>query len=198
MEAAAGRSGSLPVPSSHTPPRKEWRAISENSFRKNGGEESENLKLVQTDERTIYEVQEGTGPVNVDSCSITINGEGLKEDILQRRIQEISRQREDLQHMEIELRAQVIASSKISEMHNSYRSQLKEQIDAAAKLKEQLQEREQEVRELELNLEEKNRELHAVKIDNEAVWAKEDLFREQNKELATFRHAIIPSFFVLG
>ncbi|XP_020706007.1 uncharacterized protein LOC110116671 isoform X2 [Dendrobium catenatum] len=185
MEAAAGRSGSLAVPSSHTPPRKEWRAISENSFRKNGGEESENLKLVQTDERTIYE--EGTGPVNVDSCSITVNGEGLKEDNLQRRIQEISRQREDLQHMEIELRAQVIASSKISDMHNSYRSQLKEQIDAAAKLKEQLQEREQEVRELELNLEEKNIELRAVKIDNEAVWAKEDLFREQNKELATFR-----------
>ncbi|XP_020571865.1 uncharacterized protein LOC110018774 isoform X2 [Phalaenopsis equestris] len=184
MEAAAGRSGSLPLPSSHPPPRKEWRVISE-PFRKNGGEELENFKLVQTDERTIYE--EGTGSVNIDLSTISNNGEGSKEDSLQLRIQEITRQREDLQHLEIELRAQVIARAEVLEMHNSYGSQLKEHIDAAAKLKEQLQEREQEIRELELNLEEKNRELHAVKIDNEAVWAKEDLFREQNKELATFR-----------
>lgn len=178
MEAAAGRSGSLPVPSSHPPPRKEWRAISEHSFRKNGGEELENHKLAQTDERTIYE--EGTGSVNRDFCSITINGEDLKENSLQCRIQEISRQREDLLHTEIELRAKVIARSEISEMHNSYQAQLTEHIDVTAKLKEQLQEKEREIRELELNLEEKNRELHAV-------WAKEDLYREQNKELATFR-----------
>lgn len=72
--------------------------------------------------------------MNRDFCSITINGEGLKEDSLQCRIQEISRQREGLLHTEIELRAQVIARSEISEMHNSYHSQLKEHIDAAAKL----------------------------------------------------------------
>lgn len=37
MEAAAGRGGSLPMPSSQ-PQRKEWRAVSENCFRSNGGE----------------------------------------------------------------------------------------------------------------------------------------------------------------
>lgn len=184
MEAAAGHSGSLPVTAAHLPQRKEWRAISEHSFR-NNGEESEQLKLGQADERTIYE--EGTRPVNFDLCSINIDGEGLKEDILQLRIQEVSRQREEFQHLEIELRAQATARSEIMKMHNLYRSQLKEHVEAAKKLKEQLQEREQEVSELESNLEAKNRELHAVKIDTEAVWAKEDLFREQNKELATFR-----------
>lgn len=187
MEATAGHSGSLPVPSSHPSQRKEWRAISEHSFRNNGSDESEHHKLGQTDERTIYEVQEGTGPVNFDLCSINIDGEGFKEDILQLRIQEISRQREELQHMEIELRTQTRARTEIMKMHNHYRSQLKEHADAFEKLKEQLQEREQEVNELKLNLEAKNRELHAFKIDTEAVWAKEDLFREQNKELATFK-----------
>ncbi|XP_018459339.1 uncharacterized protein LOC108830240 [Raphanus sativus] len=34
---------------------------------------------------------------------------------------------------------------------------------------------------------EKDRELLAVKLDNEAAWSKEGLLREQNKELATLR-----------
>ncbi|KAK7818754.1 hypothetical protein CFP56_041113, partial [Quercus suber] len=53
---------------------------------------------------------------------------------------------------------------------------------------EQLREREQAVHELERKMEEKDRELHAIKLDNEAAWAKEDLLREQNKELASFRY----------
>lgn len=84
---------------------------------------------------------------------------------------------------------------------------------------EQLHQSEHTIRELERKMEEKDRELHAIKLDNEAVcffyiwtcryfllyisgslglfvslvlfwqaWAKEDLLREQNKELATFRY----------
>ncbi|KAI3907284.1 hypothetical protein MKX01_021450, partial [Papaver californicum] len=52
---------------------------------------------------------------------------------------------------------------------------------------EQLRESEQTIHEMELKMEEMDRELHAVKIDNEAAWAKEGLLREQNKELASFR-----------
>ncbi|KAI3977688.1 hypothetical protein MKX01_009573, partial [Papaver californicum] len=52
---------------------------------------------------------------------------------------------------------------------------------------EQLRQSEQTIREMELKIEEMDRELHAVKIDNEAAWAKEGLLREQNKELASFR-----------
>ncbi|GMP70716.1 hypothetical protein CsSME_00029446 [Camellia sinensis var. sinensis] len=46
---------------------------------------------------------------------------------------------------------------------------------------------EQTIHELERKTEEKDRELHAIKLDNEAAWAKDDLLREQNKELQTFR-----------
>ncbi|XP_026665923.2 uncharacterized protein LOC103721343 isoform X3 [Phoenix dactylifera] len=186
MEAAAGRGGSLAVSSSQ-PARKEWRAVSEHPFRNNGVEEQEHVKLGLSDERTIYEVQEGTGPLDVDFCSITIVGGGLNDDILQQRLQSITRQREELQQREIELRAQVIARMEISEVQNSYEEQIKEHANAAVELKEQLQEREQQLHELEMKLEEKDRELRAMKIDNEAAWAKEDLLREQNKELATFR-----------
>ncbi|XP_072989383.1 uncharacterized protein [Typha latifolia] len=188
MEAAAGRGGSLPVSSSSSQPpaRKEWRAVAEHPFRANGSEESEHGKLGESDERTIYE--EGRGPLDVDFCSITIDGAGgLNDDILQQRLQSVVRQREELQHMEIELKAQAIARSEILEVQHSFEAQIKEQAAAATKLKEQLQEREKHILELEMKLEEKDRELHAVKIDNEAAWAKEDLLREQNKELATFR-----------
>ncbi|KAL9372053.1 hypothetical protein Peur_034297 [Populus x canadensis] len=169
--------------------RKEWRAVTEQQHRNGGGGEEVNLersKLGQSDERTIYEVQHGREPVDVDFCSITVDG-GLDDDILQQRIHSIARQREELQHMETELRAQVIAGSEIMEIQKSFHAQIKEREDAAAKLQEQLHERGQTIHDLERRMEEKDRELHAIKLDNEAAWAKEDLLREQNKELATFR-----------
>ncbi|XP_010251802.1 PREDICTED: uncharacterized protein LOC104593576 isoform X3 [Nelumbo nucifera] len=182
---AAGRGGSLPMPSQSA--RKEWRAVSDHhSVRSAGNEELERSKMGQSEERTIYEVQQGAGPLDVDFCSITVD-EGIDSDILQQRLHNVSRQREDLQHMEIELRAQLIARSEIMEMQNNFDAQIKEHANIAAKLKEQLQEREQTIHELEMKMEEKERELRAIKIDNEAAWAKEDLLREQNKELATFR-----------
>ncbi|KAG6745513.1 hypothetical protein POTOM_050001 [Populus tomentosa] len=209
--AAASRGGSLS--------RKEWRAVTEQQHRNGGGgdENLEQSKLGQSDERTIYEVQHGRGPADVDFCSITVD-EGLDDDILQQRIHSIARQREELQHLETELRAQVIARSEIMEMQNRFHAQIQEHEDAAAKLQvqfrvmkesylcvaitlispeilkirsmnfEQLHERGQTIHDLDRRMEEKDRELHAIKLDNEAAWAKEDLLREQNKELATFRH----------
>ncbi|XP_020244070.1 LOW QUALITY PROTEIN: uncharacterized protein LOC109822297 [Asparagus officinalis] len=180
MEASAGRGGSLPVPSSSSqPPRKEWRAVPEDHHQ-------EHSRLGQSDERTIYE--EGSGRFSADFCSITIDGSGgLSDEILQSKLQEIMKQREELQHVEIELRAQAIARAEILELQNCCQARIKEHSDAASQLKEQLKEKERHIEELEMKLEEKDRELRAVKLDNEAAWAKDDLLREQNKELATFR-----------
>ncbi|KAJ0964091.1 hypothetical protein J5N97_029213 [Dioscorea zingiberensis] len=183
MDAAAGRGGSLPVASSSSqPPRKEWRAASDHSFR-SGNEESEHVKMGQSDERTIFEVQEAVGSLDVDFCSITIDSGD--DDLLRQRLLSIARQREELQQMEVELRAQMIVKSEILDMQKSYEVQLKEHVNAAAKIKEQLQERDEHIRELELKMEEKDRELHAV--NSEAAWAKEDFLREQSEKLANFR-----------
>ncbi|XAR52160.1 hypothetical protein NMG60_11020083 [Bertholletia excelsa] len=189
MEAAAGvaaaRVVSLPMTSSHHS-RKEWRAVSEHSVRTVGSEDVERSKFGQSDERTIYEVQQGREPADVDFCSITID-RSSDSDMLQQRLHSVARQREELQHMEIELRAQMIARSEIIEMQSSFDAQMKEQANANVKLQEQLHDMEHTIHELERKMEEKDRELHAIKLDNEAAWAKEDLLREQTKELQTFR-----------
>ncbi|KAH0464836.1 hypothetical protein IEQ34_004939 [Dendrobium chrysotoxum] len=190
MEATVSNGGPLLVPSPQHPPRKEWRTVSEHSFHNNGGEEMEHVKFGQSDERTIYEVQEVTGPLDVDFCSITIDGGGLTDKTLQGRLEEVSRQREELEHLETELRAQAIARTETMEMQRRYQSQIREHVDATAQLKDLIKQKEQEISELKATLEEKDRELRSVKIDNEAVWAKEDLLRELNKELATFRREL--------
>ncbi|XP_026409461.1 uncharacterized protein LOC113304543 isoform X2 [Papaver somniferum] len=154
--------------------------------RNNTNEEVNRTKFGQSDERTVYE--HGTQPNHGDYCSITIDdGGGLDNEMLQQRIHSVYRQREDLHNMEVELRAQIMARSAIVEMKNSFDVQMKEHVNAYEELKEQLEERESIIHEMELQMEEKDRELRAITIDNEAAWAKEDLLREQNKELASFR-----------
>ncbi|KAM7272726.1 hypothetical protein ACFE04_027389 [Oxalis oulophora] len=191
MDATAGvtssRGGtSLPMGAS----RKEWRALSEHqhhhNHHRNAGDDVElaRSKRGQSDERTIFEQRRE--PADVNFCSVTIDG-GIDDGIIQQRIHTVARQREELQQMEIDLRAQIIARVELLEMHNSFDAQIKDHANAAAKLQEQLQEREQTLNDLERKMEEKNRELHAIKLANEAAWAKEDILREQDKELATFR-----------
>lgn len=65
---------------------------------------------------------------------------------------------------------------------------MKGHTDADAAPKEQLHERERQLRDMGANLDEKDRELRVVKIDNKAAWAKEHLLREQNKGLATYMY----------
>ncbi|XP_042378525.1 stress response protein NST1-like isoform X3 [Zingiber officinale] len=186
MEAPVGLNGTIPVSASQAA-RKEWRAMPDHSYRSNGGEEREHLNVNQSAERTIHEVQVGSGRQDVEFCSLTIDvGSQITDAMLQRKLQEISRLREQLQQMEIEL-ARTIARSEVLEMQNTYEVKLKEQIDINNNLKEQLREREKRLLELERKVEEKERELHTMKIDSEAAWAKEDLLREQNKELANYR-----------
>ncbi|PPD85998.1 hypothetical protein GOBAR_DD17048 [Gossypium barbadense] len=182
---AAGRSGSLPMTS---PSRKEWRAVSELHVVQNLGDEVEfeRSKMEQSDERTIYEVQHGREPADVDFFPIMVDG-SLGDDILQQQIHNVSRQREELQRMEVELRAQAIARPRILDLQSSCDAKIEAHADATAKLEEQIHESEKTINELKRRMEEKDRELHAIKVEKEEAWAKEDLLREQNKELATFR-----------
>ncbi|KAL3653690.1 hypothetical protein CASFOL_003371 [Castilleja foliolosa] len=169
--------------------RKEWRIVSEQSARNSGNEELDRTKQGQPDERLIYEVQSGRGPLDVDFCSITIDGD-LDNDILQQQIHNLSKQREEYQNMEIEFRAQAIARSEIVGLQNRFDAQIKEHSNATLKLQEQLHEKEHKIHELERRMDEKERELHAIRLDNEAAWAKEDLFREQSQELQSYRMEI--------
>ncbi|XP_057454201.1 uncharacterized protein LOC130745820 isoform X2 [Lotus japonicus] len=183
MEATATRGASLQL----TPPsRKERRAVSDHlhSARNPNDEELANAKLGQSDERTIYE--QGREPLDVDFCSITVDGT-LDNDILQQQLHNVVRQRQEMLQVEIELKAQIIARSEIMEMRSTFDAQVKEHANNTSRLQEQLCERDQTILELERRMEEKDRELHTIKLDNEAAWAKQDLLREQSKELATFR-----------
>nr|CAB3481622.1 unnamed protein product [Digitaria exilis] len=166
--------------------RKEWRAVPDAPLRSNGAEDAaEHGKLGQPEDRAIYE--EGAGGMD-GFCAITIDGTGgLSEDILQQRLQSVVRQREELQQVEIDLRAQAIAHPQIIQVQQTYQAAVKEKAAAAAKLKDQLHEREQYILELEMKLNDKDRELNALKIDHQTVWANQDLLREQTKELATVR-----------
>ncbi|KAK9672380.1 hypothetical protein RND81_12G097000 [Saponaria officinalis] len=93
----------------------------------------------------------------------------VDDGILQQIIHNFARQREEMQQVEIELRAQLIAKAEIMEMQSNFDARFQEQSTTIT------------------SLQEKERELHAVRLDNEAAWAKEDLLREQNKEIANYR-----------
>ncbi|XP_054795284.1 uncharacterized protein LOC129300724 isoform X2 [Prosopis cineraria] len=143
--ATATRGSSFQMPLS----RQEWRAVAEHHLAGNPDDkELEQRKLGQSDERTIYE--QGRQPLDVDFCSVTVDGT-LDNDILQQRIQDVARQREELERIEVEIRAQMIARTEIIEMQNSFDAQLKEHSNAACKLQEQLRERDHTVHELEGN-----------------------------------------------
>ncbi|CAH2070068.1 unnamed protein product [Thlaspi arvense] len=178
---AATRGGSLPNPSPN-PSRKEWRAVPDSHNFGNATDyvDLQQLKLNQTDERTIYE--NGREPGDLDFYSITMDGSCSDGELLEQ-IRNVSRQKGELQQREIELRAQMMAM----EIQRNFESRSAEYENAAARMQEQLHEKERSIREMERKIEEKDRELHAIKLDNEAAWAKEGLLREQNKELATLR-----------
>lgn len=78
-------------------------------------------------------MQQGREPLGVDFCSVTVDGT-LDNELLQQRIHDVARQREELEHIEIELRAQMIARTEIIEMQNSFDAQLREHSNAASKL----------------------------------------------------------------
>ncbi|KAK4743449.1 hypothetical protein SAY87_001450 [Trapa incisa] len=84
----------------------------------------------------------------------------------------------------------MMVKSEITGIRNSFEAQVKEHADSFVKLREQLHEKRQVIQDFEKKIEEKDREFVAIKRDNEVAWAKEDILREQNKELATFRREL--------
>lgn len=99
------------------------------SYRSNRGEELEHVNSAKSTARTIPE----------------------------RKLQEVTNLREQLQQMEIEL-AREIARSEMLELQNSFEDKLKEHTDRNNNLKEQLHEREQHILNLERKVEQKDRE----------------------------------------
>ncbi|KAI3705866.1 hypothetical protein L1987_76115 [Smallanthus sonchifolius] len=186
MEAAASvalaaRGVSMTMPSSQSQSsRKEWRVVSDHHVQNSGNEDLDRSKLGQGDERMIYEVHQGREPVNVDFFVDGVSDHELHLD-------DVVKQREQLQHLEVDLKARLIARSEVIGIQEQFDSQIKEHITSNVKLQEQLHEREKTIMDLQRTLDDKDKELHAIRLDHEAAWAKEDLLREQNKELATFR-----------
>ncbi|KAJ0815176.1 hypothetical protein HanPSC8_Chr17g0794551 [Helianthus annuus] len=123
--------------------------------------------------------------VNVDYFSV----DGVSDHELH--LDEVVKQREELQHLEVNLKARLIARSEVTGIHERFDSQIKQHITSNVKLQEQLHEREKTIMDLQRTLDDKDKELHAIRLDHEAAWAKEDLIREQQqkkkKELVTFR-----------
>lgn len=78
-------------------------------------------------------MQQGREPVDVDFCSITIDGTP-NNDILQQRLLAVVKQKEEFHQMEVELRAQLIARSEMMEIRNSFDAQIKEHVTANVKL----------------------------------------------------------------
>lgn len=81
----------------------------------------------------VLKVQQGREPADVDFCSLTIDGNS-DNDILQRRLHSVVKQKEELEQMEIEIRAQLIARGEITEMRNTYDAQIKDHANANIKL----------------------------------------------------------------
>lgn len=81
----------------------------------------------------FIKVQHGREQVDVDFCSITIDG-SLNNDMLQQRLHNVARQRDELQQLEVELRAQLVARSEIMELQDNFDAQIKEHANASNKL----------------------------------------------------------------
>lgn len=78
-------------------------------------------------------MQQGREPLDVDFCSITVDG-ALDSDILQQQIHNIVRQRQEILQMETALKAQMIARTEIMEMRRTFDAQLKEHANNVSKL----------------------------------------------------------------
>ncbi|KAK1257433.1 hypothetical protein QJS04_geneDACA011606 [Acorus gramineus] len=165
MDSAAVRGGATPpMPSSQSGPRKEWQTVPDNSLRQSNTDVKKPIFfycLIRVSSSSSLPTPIDTnllaGPAGAGKDRSIRRENDLRgdPDLLQQQLHEVSGRRGELQQLEIELQARVIARTKILGMQNSYNQQMKEQADATASLKQ--------------------------------AWAKEDLLREQNKELATFR-----------
>ncbi|GAB2235397.1 hypothetical protein Drorol1_Dr00025821 [Drosera rotundifolia] len=105
----------------------------------------------QSDERTIYKVQQrrvmiramdyhsmqmsgGVGALDDGMVQQRLHALAMQRDALARQRDALTRQGDKVQQMEIELKAQVIARLEIMELQNSFEIRMKEQVHLAIKL----------------------------------------------------------------
>ncbi|KAK9994869.1 hypothetical protein SO802_024572 [Lithocarpus litseifolius] len=81
----------------------------------------------------FVKVQQGREPLDVSYCSMAVDG-GLNDELLPQRLHNLARQREELQRMEIEIKAQLISRSEIVELQTIFDARIKEHANATAKL----------------------------------------------------------------
>lgn len=72
--------------------------------------------------------------LDVDFCSITVDGTLDNDDILSQQIHSVVRQRQEILQMEIELKAQMIARTELMELRSTFDAQLKEHANHSNKL----------------------------------------------------------------
>lgn len=187
---SGGSSGSSSDSDHHSGDAKHTIVASHDALRQNG----EDIKLYDEAQHIHDHDPVSNGHTSLPSNGLPIDFGGLnssKHETLEQRLHDVIRQREQLQRLEAELRAQFIARSEIIRVQNSFDEQTKQHSSIVSNLQEQLQERDQRLHDLEQKLEERERQLHAnQKEASEAVnqvWAKDGLLREQTSELATLR-----------
>lgn len=183
-------SGSSSDSDHHTVDAKHTIIASHDALRQNG----EDFKLYDEALHLHEPEPVSNGHSSSPSNGLPLDFGGLnssKHETLEQRLHDVIRQREQLQRLEAELRAQYIARSEIIRVQNSFDEQTKQHASIVSNLQEQLQDRDHRLHELEQKLEERERQLHAnQKEASEAVnqvWAKDGLLREQTSELATLR-----------
>ncbi|XP_024531929.1 uncharacterized protein LOC112346663 isoform X2 [Selaginella moellendorffii] len=109
-------------------------------------------------------------------------------DDLQHRLSEISRQREHLQQVELDLQVRFFARNEILRLQASFDEQAKQHNEIVSGLQEQLHQREEQMQEMQQHSEERERQLQMEANDvRNQVWAKDALIRDQTNELATLR-----------
>eukprot|EP00252_Welwitschia_mirabilis_P005813 TRINITY_DN1640_c0_g1_i2.p1 TRINITY_DN1640_c0_g1~~TRINITY_DN1640_c0_g1_i2.p1 ORF type:complete len:854 (+),score=213.93 TRINITY_DN1640_c0_g1_i2:292-2853(+) len=94
------------------------------------------LNSMHADDSTIYEikhVQQSNGQLDIGLGSLSLDG-GNSEESLQQRLHEITRQREQLQQLEIDLKTQFIVKAKVMRLQSGFDEQAKQHASIVADL----------------------------------------------------------------
>ncbi|KAD5508933.1 hypothetical protein E3N88_16636 [Mikania micrantha] len=113
----------------------------------------------------IVKVHQVGEHVIADFFSITVDGVSDHE----LHLDDVVKQREQLQHSEVNLKAQLIATSEVTGIQERCDPQIKDHLTSNLKLQEQLHEREKTIMDLQRTLDDKDKELHAIRLDHEVL-----------------------------
>ncbi|KAL8268025.1 hypothetical protein R6Q59_001823 [Mikania micrantha] len=130
----------------------------------------------------IVKVHQVGEHVIADFFSITVDGVSDHE----LHLDDVVKQREQLQHSEVNLKAQLIATSEVTGIQERCDPQIKDHLTSNLKLQEQLHEREKTIMDLQRTLDDKDKELHAIRLDHEVRGLKRTFYSSKTKNLQLF------------